>query len=209
MQRRNLATAWLLGLLALVWLAPAAWADVRRGYEPVAGDVVFQSLPHNPLVDAIEGASGSPYSHCGIVATKEDAFVVVEAIGAVIETDLDEWLRRGRQQGFAVYRFEEKYRDRCAPVVAACRKQLGKPYDFRYEFDDEKLYCSELIYKAFREVTDEPLGKVRKLGELNWQPYELVIRLLDDGGLPLDREMISPKDLAEAAQLRLVLRKGI
>src|SRR5687767_5467578 len=81
--------------------------DVRRGYEPRLGDVLFQSLPHEPLTDAIEGASKSPFSHCGIIDRKGERFVVLEAIGPVKETDLDEWIRRGRAQGFAAYRPQE------------------------------------------------------------------------------------------------------
>ncbi|MDB4673705.1 hypothetical protein OAF27_02710, partial [Verrucomicrobiales bacterium] len=36
-------------------------------YEPQVGDIFFQSLPKNDVVDAIERATGSPYSHCGIL----------------------------------------------------------------------------------------------------------------------------------------------
>ena len=34
-------------------------------YSPREGDVVFQSLPRGDLVDAIEGITNSPFSHCG------------------------------------------------------------------------------------------------------------------------------------------------
>ena len=72
--------------------------------------------------------------------------------------------------------------------------------------DDEKIYCSELLYKAVRDATGKELGKSRKLGELNWQPYEKVIRHIENGSLPLDREMITPRDFSEAPELREVFR---
>jgi len=40
---------------------------VEVRYRPVEGDLLFQSLPHCPLVDAIENATQSSYSHCGMV----------------------------------------------------------------------------------------------------------------------------------------------
>ncbi|MCE9603608.1 MAG: hypothetical protein K8U03_01755 [Planctomycetia bacterium] len=182
----------------------------RGDYEPRVGDILFQSLPHNALVDAIEGASKSPYSHCGIVADKGGAWVVIEATGpVVVETRLDPWIYNGRGNRFAVYRFDEKYSPKIDAVVQAARKQLGKPYDIHYEFDDEKIYCSELIFKAFRDVTGEELGTIRKLGELDWKPHEAVIRQIERGGLPLERPMITPHDVSIAKQLQLHYRKGL
>jgi hypothetical protein len=43
------------------------------GYSPMVGDVVFQSMPPTELSTAIETATNSPYSHCGVVAIKNDA----------------------------------------------------------------------------------------------------------------------------------------
>ena len=72
--------------------------------------------------------------------------------------------------------------------------------------DDEKIYCSELLYKAVRDATGTKLGQIRKLGELKWQPHETVIRHIENGGLPLGREMITPRDFSEAPELREIFR---
>jgi Permuted papain-like amidase enzyme, YaeF/YiiX, C92 family len=83
-------------------------------------------------------------------------------------------------------------------------KPEGRPYDIRYELDDEKIYCSELIYKAFRTATGEELGKLQRLGDLDWRPYRETIEAIENGPAPLDRLMITPRSLSEAAQLMLV-----
>ena len=44
------------------------------------------------------------------------------------------------------------------------------------------------------------MGTLVKLGDLNWKPHEQVIRAIANG-LPLDRLMITPHDLALAPQL--------
>ena len=184
--------------------------DVRGEYRPQVGDVLFQSLPHSELVDAIEGASKSPYSHCGIVVKRGDAWLVLEANGpGVAEVDLDRWIRQGRRSGFAVYRFQEKYTPQIDAIIASARKYLGRPYDIHYDLDDAKIYCSELIFKAFLDATGEQLGTIRKLGDLDWKPHEAIIRKIERGGLPLERRMITPGDMAAAKQLQSVYRKGM
>jgi len=202
--------AQLVRLLILVACLGCTEGNVRGDYMPQVGDVLFQSLPHNELTDAIEGASKSPYSHCGIVVRRGEAWLVLEANGpGVREIELDRWIRQGRGAGFATYRFEAKYTPRIGSIIAAARKFLGKPYDIHYDMDDGKIYCSELIYKAFLDATGEELGTIRKLGELDWKPHEAIIRKIENGGLPLERRMITPGDMAAAKQLQPVYRKGI
>ena len=173
-------------------------------YQPQHGDLVFQSLPHNPVIDAIEGCTNSPYSHCGIVVRRAKGWFVLEAIGPVQEKPLNRWIVQGRERRFAVHRLKPEFRKHIPAFIAASAKFMGKPYDIQYELDDDKIYCSELIYKGWLAATKESLGVLVKLGDLNWKPHEMVIRQIAHG-LPLDRLMITPRDLAAAKQLDVVL----
>ena len=67
--------------------------------------------------------------------------------------------------------------------------------------DDEAIYCSELVYKAFYDATGEKLGKLVNLGALDWKPYQATIEKYENGSVPLNRAMITPKHLAEADQI--------
>ena len=97
-------------------------ASVPVGYAPRPGDFVFQSLPHNPLIDAIEGSSGSPFSHCGIVKKREvkknrgNIWMVIEAIGPVKETQLPHWIAQGRGSAYVVFRLREPLCNRTPPA---------------------------------------------------------------------------------------------
>ncbi|MEO7412941.1 MAG: YiiX/YebB-like N1pC/P60 family cysteine hydrolase, partial [Opitutaceae bacterium] len=126
------------------------------------GDILFQSLPHNSLVDTIEGSTHSPFSHCGILHRKANGWVVIEAIGPVKETPLTRWTAQGRSRRYSVYRLRENYRSRIPAMISAAQSYEGRPYDMRYELDDEKIYCSELIYKAFQQASGEQLGKLQR-----------------------------------------------
>lgn len=177
-------------------------------YQPAEGDILFQSLP-NPtgmdLVDAIEGSTASPYSHCGMVFQEGGDWKVIEAIGPVKITPLKEYVSRGRGGKVWAYRLDESNRKHVPAALAAMRKDLGKPYDPRYRFDDEAIYCSELIWRGWKAATGKELGKTVTLGSLNWKPYQPVIEAIEgSGNLPLDRKMITPRDLAKAKELTLV-----
>ena len=176
-------------------------------YQPAEGDVAFQSLAHNPLIDAIEGATESPFSHCGILHRTGAGWVVVEAIGPVKETALAEWIAQGRRQRYAIYRLNDRYRGKIPAFIRAAQSYAGRPYDIHYDLDDEAIYCSELIYKAFERSTGERLGKLQKLGELKWQAHAQVIREIEGGKLPLERVMITPRSVSEAPQLTKVFER--
>ena len=177
-------------------------------YSPQEGDILFQSLPHSPLVAAIEGVSGSPLSHCGVVTKSGNGWAVLEAIGPVQETALHKWIARGRSSHFAAFRILPPYDAAISLFLSSARAYLGRPYDVLYELDDEKIYCSELLYKAFWAATGKPLGEAKALGALNWQPHEEFIKQTTGGELPLERIIITPVALSEAPELRKIYEEN-
>lgn len=184
-------------------------APEAGGYQPVEGDLIFQSLPLNPLIEAIEGSTGSPFSHCGILRrTSAGGWVVLEAIGPVKETRVSEWIGQGRDGRYTVFRLKEAWRGRVPEFLKAADGYKGRPYDIHYDMDDGRIYCSELIWKSFRQAAGAELGSLQTLGELNWRPYAGVIRKIENGNLPLKRRMITPRRLSEAPQLERVFEGG-
>ncbi|SFV65710.1 hypothetical protein MNB_SV-13-1768 [hydrothermal vent metagenome] len=174
-------------------------------YSPQKGDLVFQSLPKMDLVVAIEGVTDSPYSHVGIVIEKDGSWVVREAIGAVIDTPLYLWIIRGRAGGLDVFRLKDAYKKNIPQLIVETNKYLGLPYDVQYEMDDKKIYCSELIYKAYRDATTQKMGTLFALGKMNWKPYQKTIEKYEKGAIPLERKMITPRHLSESKYLEKVL----
>ena len=189
---------------ALLSRTPALWNYVI--YSPREGDVVFQSLPHGGLVDAIEGVSHSTYSHCGVVLRDENGkWAVIESIGNVHETPLFQWIFRGRGGSLAAFRLDSKY----APLIPQFKKDLlaysGDPYDFSYDMSQHQgVYCSDLVFLAFQQATNEKLGSLERLGDLDWKGHTAFIRAEANGQLPLDRVLITPASLARAPQLHRV-----
>ncbi len=204
-ERRRLCVS-VIGIVVLIVIVIAALEGPRwtnyLAYEPAEGDVIFQSLPRGKLVDAIEGATHSPWSHCGIVARDEQGrWIVYEALNGVEATPLRQFLWRSRDDRYAIYRWQDRYQSQMPAVLKQVRSHLGKPYDIRYRMENDEIYCSELIYQAFRDATGEEPGKLVALGELDWGPYRQLIEHLEGGAAPLERLMITPRDLAAATQL--------
>lgn len=162
------------------------------------GDILFQSLPHGDLVDTIEGVTQSEWSHCGILIRRDGTWYVAEAIGEVRYTPLYLWVVRGRASKVAAYRVKELPPDSSQALNSGVRALLGRPYDFRYAPEDDEIYCSELVYKVFDRSLGIRIGTWERLGDLNWEPYEAVIRDMESGGLPLDRLMITPVGLTRS-----------
>ena len=88
---------------------------------------------------------------------------------------------------------------------------LGRFYDAHYDFENSDIYCSELLYYGWQDTTQQTMGRLVVLGELNWRPYEKTIKKYEGEGrpVPLGRKMIIPRELARAPQLGLVYHNGI
>ncbi len=174
-------------------------------YQPQNGDIIFQSLQKNELVETIEGATNSPYSHCGVVRFKDG---VTHALVKVKHTPLYLWLVQGRFGSFSVYRLKSEYQQTISRFIEELDKFVGLPYDFHYDMGDDAIYCSELVYKAYKQATGMEMGKLVRLGDLKWQPFADIIRKYEGGAPPLQRVMITLRDLAEANQLVKVYEYG-
>lgn len=178
-------------------------------YDAMEGDIIAQSLPYGELTELIEGATNSVNSRVGIVVSTEDGLRVNEAIVTVHNTSLFKWIRRGRGNKFAVYRLKPEYQKYKKGLISNLSKYQGRLYDFRYSFDENFIYCSELIYKSFFDLTNLKMGKIKKLEDLDWKPYKETILKMEAGALPLKREMITPIDLVKSIYLEKVFDNGL
>lgn len=206
-------SAWIrCGAIIVVFVAVCIYRNVFSlwqlfVYDPRDGDVVFQSLPHGELVDAIEGATNSPWSHCGVVVFEHHAWFVFESIGKVRKTPLPLWIMRGRRGHFEVYRPRFSIPPGDEPLHTALATYLGRPYDYHYAPGEEEIYCSELVYDACRYAFGVKLGEWQTLDELNWKPYQKLIRWREDGVIPLERPIITPVGLTRSSLLERVYPK--
>lgn len=100
------------------------------------GDILFQvsKSRQSPL---IQKATGSKWSHCGVVVEKDKKLYVLEASKVVRLTPLQQWIKQGKDEKVKMMRVKKD------PVKIKYNKYLGKSYDLAFKFDNGKWYCSE------------------------------------------------------------------
>lgn len=168
------------------------------------GDLILHTSTSSQSA-AIRLATHSVYSHVGLIEVAEDGVFVIEAVQPVKRTPIGRFQARGLQQRWTVLRDPTLTAEQRASIVAEARRHLGKPYDFKFGWDDESLYCSELVRKAFARGAGKSIGRMQRLAELD---LKLVKPALEGrygkGAVPMTLELITPAALAEDATLEVV-----
>ena len=182
----RLLPAILLGLL--FGTAAQATTPLREG------DIIFHTS-RSAQSAAIQRATHSPYSHVGVIIFREGKPYVFEAISTVQYTPLSKWTARGEGGRFVVKRLKrtltgtEKSRLR-----TAARVYEGKPYDLYFEWSDQRIYCSELVWKIYDRALGVKLGELQKLREFDLTDAAVRAKMRERYGtnVPLDEPVISP-----------------
>ncbi len=191
-------------LLCAVLAALAAAPQPQTEVPPLKnGDIVLQGSRSAQGL-AIQEATASPYNHVGLVEVAPDGVFVIEAINPVSRTPFERWRARGPGGRFTLLRHPGLTDDGAASVVREAKRFLGRPYDARFGWDDRKLYCSELVAKAFQRGAGLAVGRMQKLRELHIAALLPAIRARYGKRVNLDLELLTPASIAEDARLRLV-----
>jgi len=188
----------ILTALAL-WVNAASPAAVPP-LDLRTGDIVLQAS-QSGMAESIRKATNSPYSHVGLVEVAKDGVYVVEAISPVTRTPFARWKRRGKGSHLTVMRPRLEPQQLQAAVDAA-KRELGKPYDVRYGWDDERIYCSELVVKAYQRAANVSYGDKIALEKLKLGPFELAVAA--KLGVPLTQEVVPPGSFAADPKLEVV-----
>lgn len=185
-------------LAVLVAAAPGPRVDVSS---LKTGDVVLQTSTSSRS-ELIRRASNSPYSHVGLVEVAPDGVYVIEAIHPVSRTPIARFRRRGEGGKLTVLRAKGASAEALSKVVAEAKSHLGTPYDARYRWDDQRLYCSELVAKAFARAAELHVGRFETVKSLRLGPAERA--LAPKLGIDLEQLLVTPQSLREDAAFEVV-----
>jgi hypothetical protein len=129
------------------------------------GDLVFQTSGSGQST-AIMAATGSPFTHMGLVVHRDGRPFVIEAFRKVEVTALDAFIARGDGQRIAVFRDQTLTPDQIDAIVSEAEGYVGAPYDPWFTFDDQSIYCSELAWIAYRAIGRD-IGTLQKVSDLD------------------------------------------
>jgi len=173
------------------------------------GDIIFQTS-RSAQSAAIQRATHSAYSHVGLIFVRDGRPFVYEAIATVRYTPLAEWIARGAGGHYVVKRLE---RPLASGDVAKLRKAaeafVGRPYDLYFEWSDQRIYCSELVWKVYERALGIKLGELQKLREFDLTDAAVRAKMRERYGsdVPLDEPVISPGAQFDSPALETVEKR--
>ena len=191
------------------WLAivlMVGWAAVS-GAEPLRdGDIIFQTS-RSAQSAAIQRATHSPYSHVGMVFMRDGQPYVFEAIATVQYTPLAQWAARGQGGSYVVKRLKQPLSAAQGAKLRTMAKEFaGKTYDLFFEWSDQRIYCSELVWKVYERALGVKIGELQKLREFDLTDPAVRAKMRERYGsqVPLDEPVISPRAQFDSPLLKTV-----
>jgi hypothetical protein len=199
-------------ILALATAVVLASGGCSNGYAPQNGDIVFQTS-RSAQSEAIQRATDSPYSHMGVVFLRDEKPFVYEAVEPVKLTPLGQWIRRGEGGHFVAKRLEAA--DELLTEAALQRMYevgesfQGKHYDLYFEWSDERIYCSELVWKIYERGAGVEIGKLETIGDFDLSEPMVAAKVEErfGGPPPADEPVISPARMLASPQLVTVYQR--
>lgn len=202
----------LFSVLSVLLALEVLHAKEKHSYALQNGDIVFQSGV-GQQAKAVIAATDSEWTHVGVVFQEQGQWWVLEAVQPVKVTKLNDFIKR-HPSSFHARRLKDTTPITAEALVRAkswAKNQLRKPYDFKFLWDDDKLYCSELVWKLYKHAADVELCEPRPTESYNLQDpavASLVKRRFGSiENLPKDTPTVAPSDLAESPLLVEVPRK--
>jgi uncharacterized protein YycO len=88
-------------------------------------------------------------------------------------------------------------------VKQICEQFNGKNYDMTFEWSDDKIYCSELIWKAYQRGTGIEIGRLQKLREFDLSDETVKAKMKERYGdnIPMNETVISPSAIFDSELL--------
>ena len=176
------------------------------------GDIIFQTSKSSQS-KAIQLATKSKYSHMGIIYKIDNEFFVFEAVQPVKLTPLKTWIKRGENSYYVIKRLKNAdeilTKDALSKLKKIGESFRGKPYDIYFEWSDEKIYCSELVWKMYKEAINIEIGKLQNLSEFDLENKIVRNKLSERYGndIPLMEKVISPGSMFNSNLLYTVETK--
>ena len=175
-------------------------------YNFQAGDIIFQASQSGQS-KANQMATHSPCSHMGIIYRQGDDFYVYEAVQPVKRTPFSNWVARGENGHYVVKRMKDSEHLLTDAALRKMRqageKYKGKDYDLYFEWSDERIYCSELVWKIYKEALDIEIGQLQKLSDFDLTHAVVKAKMKERYGaaIPSDERVISPAAMFDSDKL--------
>lgn len=167
----------------------------EANYQPKDGDIIFQSSQSSQS-KAVEQATNSPYSHMGIIFIKNGKPYVFEAGSKVTYTPLKSFIERGKKRNYVIKRLKDHNLSlkETNKLKLVAKTFENKPYDIWFGWDDNYIYCSELVWKIYNRALNLKIGQLQNIKDFNLSSAAVKQKLKARYGdkVPFQETVISP-----------------
>ena len=194
----------ILGIILLIFALPFSsmvtetfTAQTELIKDIREGDVIFQTSQseQSPLLQI---ATRSKITHCGIIVMKNGKPYVLETLKTLVLTPLDKFIARGVDGKYWLKRSNKEN------IKIKYNSYLGKPYDLAFKFDNDKFYCSELIYDIYKNQLGIELCKPKKVGDyliLGTDKLPKIEKAMKKRGITKEQYAVAPVDIFNSEHL--------
>lgn len=173
------------------------------------GDLIFQTSK-TKIAATVIGGTGSMMTHVGMVVFRKGKPYVLEAVGPVKYTHLEQFVDRGMSNYFTVRRVKGGLtRAQKRRLTRSAHRFKGRPYDRRFRWDDSRIYCSELVFKAYERGLGMTLNDAEVIGDLytSWNPFMhvYVSKVYGRRSPPKNEKIVTPQRLFDSPSLTTVI----
>ncbi len=174
------------------------------------GDIIFHESISSQGTE-LKLATGSRYTHMGIIRKKEGKYFVLEAVHPIKVTPLPKFIARGKDRHYVIKRLKNSG-DLLTPAVLrkmedTGREFIGKKYDTLFQWSDDRIYCSELVWKIYKRAAGIEIGGLQKYRDFDLSHPKVRALLKKRFGhreIPLDETVISPVQMFNSPLLETV-----
>lgn len=172
------------------------------------GDIIFQTS-QSQQCEAVRIATNSKFSHCGILFNENGNRYVYEAIQPVKKTLLTDWIKHGLDGKYLVARLKDS--TLLTPTLLNKMQQYGKSmfdkdYDLYFEWTNDKIYCSEYVWKIYKTAANIELCPLEKLKSFNLEnpKVKYILKQRYGNNIPLEEDVVAPSQLATSTKLNVI-----
>ena len=173
------------------------------------GDMIFQTS-QSAQCEAVRIATNSKFSHCGIIFVMNGKKMVFEAVQPVKLTRIKDWITHGKDNKYVVKRLKNAQTILTQTTLQKMKDYghnfLNKDYDGYFSWNDDQIYCSELVWKIYKNAANIELCKLAKLKSFNLSNEKVKVILAERYGknIPLEEDVVAPSQIVDSEILETI-----
>jgi len=150
----------------------------------------------------------------GIIVIYNKKLYVYEAVQPVKLTPLNEFIKRGKDNHYVVKRLKseiiELTSDKIKKMKLYGKRFQGKNYDNYFQWNNKRIYCSELVWKIYKGSLNIEICELEKLKDFDFtnKKVKLLMKKRYGNNIPLNEIVVSPIKIYNSNKLITVIERN-